>query len=98
MARSPAKVTAPAVAQPEPTAFSFTPSDAARAAGHAAGMDVAGMLATLRLQLIETRCELSTSMWLAQPGDPQLPRLRSLYKRLNLFLGQVDVFDPSGGG
>jgi hypothetical protein len=75
-------------------AVSFTPSVEAVAAGHAAGMDVAGMLAALRLQLLEARQVLSTIIWLSPPGDENQLALKSLMKRLCLFMGEVDVFAP----
>jgi hypothetical protein len=93
MARA-TKASAPTAAEPEPAAISFSPSDAAIAAGHAAGTDVAGMLATLRLQLLEARQVLSTIIWLSPPGDDRLRPLKSLMKRLCLFMGEIDVFAP----
>ena len=97
VARSPAKVTAPVVAQPVPVALSFAPSDAARAAGHVQGADVGGLLEQLKLQLIETRQLLATVLWLTSPADDQRS-LKSLMRKLCWALGSVDLHDPSPTG
>jgi hypothetical protein len=98
---SKASTPAPAdqVAQAEPV-LSFTPTPAAIEAAHVTGADITGMLATLRLQLLEARQALSTLIWLSPPGDNRLRSLNALMKRLCLFLGEVDLHDPSpsGGG
>jgi hypothetical protein len=82
------------VAQPEVSALSFVPSPAAIAAGHAMGADVAGLLEQLKLQLSEIRQILSTLIWLSPPGDEGLRSLKTLMRKLCLFMGEVDLFAP----
>lgn len=97
MARSVAKASAPVAAvqavMPAPVAIG-APSAEARAAGHAMGADLAGLLEQLKLQLVKSRQLLSTIIWLSPPDDDRLRSLRSLMKRLCLFMGEVDMFAP----
>jgi hypothetical protein len=86
---------AKAVEPPAPPPLSFSPTSEAIAHAHEKGGDISGMLETLKLQLIEARRELATELWLSAPSNPSLGRLKSLYTRLNYFLGAVDLFDST---
>jgi hypothetical protein len=88
-----------AEAQPEPVpALSFTPSPAAVASAHAKGADIAGLLAQLHQQLAETRQIVSTLIWLSPPDDEGLRSLKTLMRKLCLFMGEVDLFAPTTSG
>jgi hypothetical protein len=82
----------------EAAPVSFTPSVEAIAAAHGKGADIAGLLAQLHLQLVETRQILSTIVWLTPPDDDRLRSLRSLMRKLCWALGSVDLHDPSPTG
>ena len=97
MARSVSKevAAAPTGATAAPRALGFRPSPEARAAAYAMGADIAGLLAQLRLSLVEVKHAIEAIIASTPPGDPGL---QSFMRRLCLFLGETYVFDPSGGG
>ena len=81
-----------AVARPEPTAVSFTPSPAAKATAFERGADIAGLLEQLRLALVEVKHAVEQMIGATPPDEAQ--PLRSFLRRVCTFLGEVSVFAP----